>query len=209
MQNEAHINFSFDDGWALDMRIADMLEYYGFYATFYIIVDRVGQENCLTWDQIKELDRRGFTIGSHTVTHPMDMKALYDEELYYEVKNSKEMLETVLGRTVTKFCYPRGRYDERVLAAVEEAGYISARAVGKPGVLEIKNQFEIPGTIHIYQRQEYNGVPILEYAKQIIDKVRAQGGFCEIWGHSREIDQNNLWGVLEDVLKYVKEGEKN
>lgn len=195
---------SWDDGGALDIKIASILKKYKLPAVFYIILDNVGKDGFLTWDQIKDLEKQGFEIGSHTMTHPSDLKVLYDEQLHYEIQNSKDMLEAVLGHPVSKFCYPRGRYDRRVQEFVIKAGYIEARGTGTPGGISIVDKYAVSGSIHIFQRPEYKGVPVLDFAKRTIDTLVAQGGYVNIWGHSQEIQDNNLWDILDDVLKYAQ-----
>jgi hypothetical protein len=76
----------------------------------------------ITWDQVKEMNLAGIDIGSHTVTHPI-LPNVDDQQLRAELVVSKSRLETELGHPVTLFCYPNGSYDERVEAAVREAGY--------------------------------------------------------------------------------------
>ena len=76
----------------------------------------------VTWDQVREMSRGGIEIGSHTVTHPI-LPNVDDEQLRHELVDSKIKLEHELGGPVTLFCYPNGSYDERVEAAVREAGY--------------------------------------------------------------------------------------
>jgi len=115
------ITTSWDDGHRLDLKIVDLLRKYKISGTFYIVVDWVDKEGFLTWGQIKELAKMGFSIGSHTITHPPDLKKLHDEELHYETQNSKDMLETALGLPVRSFCYPRGRVNERVRGFVGAA----------------------------------------------------------------------------------------
>jgi len=195
---------SWDDGGKLDLRIADLLKKYGLGGTFYITLDYIGKDSYMIWDDIKALDSKGFKIGSHTVSHPMDLKACYDEQLHLEIQNSKDMIEVALGHKIESFSYPRGRMDARVRAKVIEAGYLEARGTGKPGVTVVDDKFYLPGTIHIFQRQEYGELSIVEFAKKTINKVKAEGGYCNIWGHSNEIEKNNLWAVLEEVLKYAK-----
>lgn len=197
------IETSWDDGFLLDLKVATLLKKYNMTGVFYIIVDRIGESGYLSWDQVKDLERQGFEIGSHTMSHPSDMKALYEEQLHYEVQNSKDMIETVLGHKIAKFCYPRGRFNEVVQAKVAESGYIEARATGMPGILEVKDKLAIPGTVHIFQRPEYKGVNVLDFAKQIIDRAVKEGGYVNIWGHSKEVDENKLWDVLEEVLAYA------
>lgn len=199
--------FSFDDCWSEDMKAADLLEKYGLRGTFYIIVDAVGKEGHLTWEQIKELDKRGHTIGSHTVTHPSDLKLLYDQDLHYEIQNSKDMLEMVLGHNISEFCYPRGRFDDRVKSFVIRSGYVRARGTGKPGVTQDPDKLALPGTVHFFQRKEYGDLSVKDYAFRTIANVKKNGGYCNLWGHGREITQNNLWDVVEECIKYVAAAE--
>ena len=88
----------------------------------------------MTWEDIKELDAEGHKIGSHSISHPPDLKMLFDEQLHYEIQNSKDFIETALGHDITSFCYPRGRADERVKTKVKKAGYENARGTGTPGI---------------------------------------------------------------------------
>ena len=202
------ITTSWDDGSIYDLKIAALLKKYGLHGIFYITLDYVGKDGFLTWDDIKKLDKDGFEIGSHTISHPMDLKKLYDEDLFVEIQNSKDMLETALGKNIKSFCYPRGRHNERVRQYVVDAGYLEARGTGKPGIIEIKDKFNLPGTIHIYQRKEYGDKSILEFAKETIDKVIKEGGYCNIWGHGNELEKFSLWDILEEILKYASEAIK-
>jgi len=209
MDKKYTIEYSFDDGGVLDLKVADILEKYGLFATFYIIVDKIGKEGFLTWEQVRELEKRGHIIGSHTVTHPSDLKVLYDEPLHYEIQNSKDMIEAVLGHSISKFCYPRGRYDDRVKAFVAKVGYVEARVTGKPGISVIKDKLAIPGTIHIFDRYEYGQQTVVEFAKSTIDRVKKEGGYINVWGHSTELERDHLWGVLEEVLDYASKAINN
>jgi len=198
-----NIETSWDDGSAYDLRIANLLTKYNLKGTFYIVADWVGKRGYLTWEDIKKLDKDGFTIGSHTMTHPQDLKNLYDDELFYEIQTSKDIIETVLGHNINSFCYPRGRTNKKVIDQVIEAGYYEARGTGKPGVIRYMDKYYLPGTIHIFQRPEYKDKLILDFAKETIDRVKKDGGYCNIWGHSREVEKFSLWDILEQVLAYA------
>jgi len=200
---EVELETSWDDGGKLDRRIVDLLNKYKLKGTFYVVLDFIGKEGYMDWNDIKELDQEGFDIGSHTVSHSMDLKMCHDEQLHLEIQNSKDMLETALGHVITRFAYPRGRTDERVKDKVKEVGYLDARGTGKPGILTKEDLFYLPGTIHIFQRPEYGEKDIVTFAHEVLDNLFKNGGYCNIWGHSREIDANNLWDVLEEVLKYA------
>ncbi|HYG58054.1 MAG TPA: polysaccharide deacetylase family protein, partial [Symbiobacteriaceae bacterium] len=53
--------------------------------------------------------------------------------LISEVTESRAVLEEKLGIPVRFFCYPVGRHNDQVVAAVQEAGYVGA-VTTKPGV---------------------------------------------------------------------------
>ena len=199
------IEVSLDDGNKLDLRVADILDKYGQKATFYIVVDWVGKPGFLSWEDIKNLDKRGFEIGSHTISHPSDLKVLYDEDLHYQIQNSKDMIETVLGHEISKFCYPRGRQNERVRQVVANAGYLEARVTGKVGVTEIKDKLQLPGTIHIFPREEYGNRNIVDFANEVFEKIKGEGGYCNVWMHSSDLKEHSLWDTLEGVLSLIKE----
>ncbi|MFM9149401.1 MAG: polysaccharide deacetylase family protein, partial [Solirubrobacterales bacterium] len=50
-----------------------------------------------------------------------------------EMVRSQRILENQFDTLVTNFCYPAGSYDDRVIAAVREAGYRSATST-EPGL---------------------------------------------------------------------------
>jgi peptidoglycan/xylan/chitin deacetylase (PgdA/CDA1 family) len=81
------------------------------------------------------------TIGGHTITHPFLTKCR-NEELTYEIKESKKMLEELSCNVVKYFAYPTGDYDFKVIDAVRAAGYMAAFAENSR---QIGNSlFEIP-----------------------------------------------------------------
>src|SRR5205814_186832 len=85
----------------------------------------------ITWDQASEMDAAGIQIGSHTATHPI-LTRVSDERLRLELSDSRSRIEGMLCRDVDLFCYPNGDYDERVVRAVQTAGYRCAVTV-EPG----------------------------------------------------------------------------
>lgn len=102
-----------------------VFERFGFTATWYIITDRVGTDGYLTWSQVRDMHRRGMSIGSHTVSHK-DLTALNEHELQDEIVRSRQILETNLHGPVTHFCYPYGRHNMAAEYMVAKAGYMTA-----------------------------------------------------------------------------------
>lgn len=95
-------------------------------AAVFVIADAVGGTN--TWDgdmprhrhmnaeQLRQLVREGWGIGSHSRTHPI-LTQLSDGSLDDELGGSKDVLEEMLGVPVRAFAYPGGHRDARVKAA--------------------------------------------------------------------------------------------
>jgi peptidoglycan/xylan/chitin deacetylase (PgdA/CDA1 family) len=75
--------------------------------------------------QVRRLISAGWEIDAHSVTHP-DLTSLDDRQLAYEVAGSRIELRRRFGVPVSFFCYPAGRFDARVIAAVRRAGYLGA-----------------------------------------------------------------------------------
>jgi peptidoglycan/xylan/chitin deacetylase (PgdA/CDA1 family) len=79
----------------------------------------------MTWDQIRQMDRNLIEFGSHTCTHPI-LSTCSDEELVYEIRESRRRISQELQRDVSTFCYPNGMpadFDSRAVSTIESAGY--------------------------------------------------------------------------------------
>jgi len=79
----------------------------------------------LTWLEIEEMSDCGIDFGSHTVTHP-NLTRVRDEELMWELSESKRVLEQRVGRDVRTLAYPigtRSAYDVRVMEAARRCGF--------------------------------------------------------------------------------------
>lgn len=104
------VAFTFDDGFEEHYNlVAPILEKYGFRGTFNVIVDRVGSKGYMTWDQLRDLNRRGHAIENHTMSHPNLVtlsKANKMEDLKREIVLSAERIATEVGRRPTLLCHP-------------------------------------------------------------------------------------------------------
>jgi peptidoglycan/xylan/chitin deacetylase (PgdA/CDA1 family) len=119
---------TFDDGYRDVYRNASaVLHHLHMPATAYVITERIGHggPDFLTWRQLKILERRGITIGSHTVSHA-DLTALDDAHALAELRNSRAALERHLGHRVQWFAYPYGAENKRVVALVRRSRYVLA-----------------------------------------------------------------------------------
>jgi peptidoglycan/xylan/chitin deacetylase (PgdA/CDA1 family) len=75
--------------------------------------------------KVKQLLAAGWEVDAHTFTHP-DLTHVDAARLWHEVDGSRVSIHRTYGIPVDFFCYPGGRYDAAVLAAVRRAGYEGA-----------------------------------------------------------------------------------
>ncbi|MEW5768059.1 MAG: polysaccharide deacetylase family protein [bacterium] len=114
---------TFDDGCVSDFKEAyPVLKRLGQRAVFFVTAGAVGDKGMLNWDQIKEMLDGGMEIGSHTLTHPF-MAALDEEELKYELAESKRVMEEHLEREIDLFSSPTGYHHPAVGKIAKMVGY--------------------------------------------------------------------------------------
>ena len=128
------VALTFDDGYEdFYTQAFPLLKKYQIKATIYIIINRFGQKDYLTKDQVKEMATSGLVeIGSHTFNHP-DLRKLKDKETVFEIKDSRRVLQQISGQAVLTFAYPYGDYTIKDLAVASSSGYLAAVSVD-PGV---------------------------------------------------------------------------
>ena len=115
-----------DDGY-LDLYTTayPILEAHGFTAVAYIVSGFVGTRGYVTSDEILDMDHYGIEIAAHTVNHADLARAPWGW-LNYQLVQSRKWLEHLVGHPVLDMAYPSGRYNDTVIAAVQQAGYYSA-----------------------------------------------------------------------------------
>lgn len=225
----ALLTTSWDDGHALDLRLADLLSRYGFKGTFYVARDYVTPR--LTETQIRDLAAR-HEIGAHTLTHPQ-LTRVAPEQAHAEIAGSRMWLEDVLGQPVTAFCYPRGDTSEQVKALVHAAGFRLARTVQAYSIAHPSDPLAVATTFQVYpfpRRPLRARNPLRPYqplwsalphavrlrltpralsqwtrvALATLERATDTGGVWHLWGHSWEIEQYSLWHSLEECLKMAQ-----
>ena len=113
-----------------------VLERYGLTATIAVPAGLMGKslnwatgidcedngEIVLDEEDIARINRRGYEIISHAVSH-RNLTKIDRAELKTELRESKRILEQTLGHEVDGITYPYGAYNEIVCEAAAKAGY--------------------------------------------------------------------------------------
>jgi peptidoglycan/xylan/chitin deacetylase (PgdA/CDA1 family) len=127
---------TFDDGYRdLYTTVWPVLERLGFTATIFLVAGRIGRPSdwdgqngpraaqLMSWSEIREMARSGFSFGNHTLTHPQ-LPCLNDKQAKREILQSKALIEQNLGTTIDLFSYPYTASDDRIRQMVAESGHI-------------------------------------------------------------------------------------
>ncbi len=120
--NSQTLLFTFDDGGASAIPVADLLETRGWRGHFLITTDYVGKPGFLTASQVRELRSRGHVVGSHSCSHPPRISHCSQIQLDYEWRQSVSVLSDLLGEAVRIASVPGGYYHKRVGEAAAAAG---------------------------------------------------------------------------------------
>jgi peptidoglycan/xylan/chitin deacetylase (PgdA/CDA1 family) len=127
------IVISFDDGYlSYYTHALPVLRKLGWPGVLNLEVDNVLTSGDISRSQVRALIRAGWELDSHTLTHP-DLTRVSATRLRRELVQSRAFLRSHFGVPVDFFCYPAGRYDATVEAAVRAAGYRLATTT-QPGV---------------------------------------------------------------------------
>ncbi len=124
------IVLTFDDGYRDFLTTAvPVLKQRAFPATLFVATNQINRsERFLTTNDLHRVRSIGFTIGSHTMTHP-DLTNLDDRTLAHELNESRTLIAES-GGTFFSFAYPGGTFTRRERDAVMHAGYDCALIVG-------------------------------------------------------------------------------
>ncbi|MGB2874719.1 MAG: polysaccharide deacetylase family protein [Gaiellaceae bacterium] len=132
---------SFDDGYLSDYTVAlPTLRRFGWAGVLNLVVHNVTPGDITSW-QVRQLIAAGWEIDAHTISH-VDLTGLSPAQLQREVAGSRGDLRRMFGQPVDFFCYPAGRYNSQVVAAVRSAGYLGATTVN-PGLARPADPFTL------------------------------------------------------------------
>ncbi|MBP8979760.1 MAG: polysaccharide deacetylase family protein [Syntrophobacterales bacterium] len=200
---------TWDDGLVADIGLIGILRRHQAKATFCLNPGLYHDRRSLGWvrdgREVWRLSRgelravyAGLEIASHSMTHP-DLTALSREQLHWEVRASREVLEDIFRQPVTGFVYPFNACNEAVREAVHAAGYRWTRG---PRQQEEDDPEPPPVTGDLWELP-----PSCHYLApdfwRLYDRQRLRNGVFFFWGHSYELDGPESWQEFEERIRGI------
>lgn len=176
------ISIACDDSYLSQFtQLKTALDRYGWGATAYTIVDRLGVAGFMTLDNLKELERiHGWEIGGHSYTmanHGIGYGNMTDSEVEDDIRKLKTWLVDHNFIGADHMAYPLGSYS---IAAQEVIGKYFA--TGRTVTNRLIETVRPSDRMRLRSLSVSNTIP-LSTAKALVDKVAAQKGWGIITFH--------------------------
>lgn len=203
-------NVTYDDGVVQDIPFVQLLNRYGLKGTFHL--NSRLMEQGFTWVHpcglpIRRLSPeqamglyRGHEIASHTATHPY-MEHLSDAALWDELMTDKRNLERWFGQEVQGFAVPFDFYNDRIEACVKACGFTYARISEESRSFAPQKDYYRwrSGMFHLSHDLQDFVTAFLATGKEL--------AFCQIVGHSYDLDTENRWELMEDIFRAIRQAD--
>src|SRR5687767_10681597 len=175
------ICLTMDDGYKDNFeRAFPILQRYGIPATIFLVTSTVDTARHLSWDEVNIMHREKVGFGSHTVHH-YDLPGLSVNQLDYELRESRRVIESKLLERISAIAYPSGRYNDTVVQRARLAGYEAGWKKGGGPVQPGAEMFLLPRvrvngstTLKDFRRKVWSGVYTLAERRERIRRVAAR-----------------------------------
>jgi hypothetical protein len=203
------LTLSYDDGVTTDIRLVHLMEQYGIKGTFNINTGcfaaeekeypkgefgRMTRQQCLDLFKSKNVE-----VAGHGVKHKR-LSMITNDEMYEEIVRDKQEIERMFKVPCRGWAYAKGRYNDRVVKALENAGIVYARTVERHERFEISHDWlRLASTCHHYAED----LPELTDAFLLDEPNAERSKLFYLWGHSYEFETADKWYVIENFFEKV------
>jgi len=208
MKAARYLIFSFDDGVQDDRRLVQLLNQYGFRATFFLnglfdehsaaFEDEGATVVHLAYDQLYSL-YQGHEVAVHSWSHP-DLTQLTREAVIDELERSRTWIFNLFGIIPFGVAYPFGAYDSKTAEVIKQLGFKYARTIDNASDFFISSDpyFHHP-TAH-FLTKDFD----LLLNNFLSTPLKNDPLILHFWGHSYELTGHDQWEAFEQKLIQLK-----
>lgn len=113
---------TFDDGCKSDLINAELLARKKLTAMFFISTANIGKHGYLNEDEIRELQKLGMSIGSHSHDH-LRLNTMPMVDAVKQMSQSKLCLEEITKHSIDAIAFPGGGYNRETIRAAREVNF--------------------------------------------------------------------------------------
>lgn len=215
------IIFSWDDGAKEDLKLLDLLAKHSISSMLFIPAHNP-ERSVLDKREILQVINSGQEVGAHTFSH-LYLTQINKNDIAQELTKGKSFLEDIIGEEVNHFCFPGGFYNTNII--YESLKLFKSVRTAKSCYLQ-NSQYIINPTFHFFDRgyrsllfhsfknspqifklllrnnKNFNYFDFLKITLDTLSRKNKDFDF-HIWGHSWELENENLWIKLDSFLNYV------
>ncbi|NCB38089.1 MAG: polysaccharide deacetylase family protein [Erysipelotrichia bacterium] len=132
---ENQVVITFDDGFktVYDYAFPAMQEA-GFKGIVCVYPSFIGSRLAMTWQQLKELIKAGWSVECHSMSHT-NLSSLHEDParekafLQHEIVAARQIIESKLGNRVKLMVWPYGVYTQNTIQTIKDADFAGAMTV--------------------------------------------------------------------------------
>ena len=206
------VTFSYDDGVAQDIRLAEIFNNHGLKGTFNINTGFLGIDIGRTRMTVSDIQKYILDAGHEVAVHGEYHRAPGKQSAVIGIQdalNCRVGLEKLFNRIIRGMAYPdsgvtnfqNGMDYQTVKTYLEYLGIAYSRSLAADN-----NTFQMPQDWHNWiPTMHHNNPNSLAWAEELVNlPIHPNIGqqfprLCYIWGHSYEFDNNDNWAHIEKL----------
>jgi len=135
-------------------------------------INNTSSDLLMNWEDISKCYKNNFIIGNHSMSHFNLDKIINKEKLFYEIVESKSIIENKIGVKINIFAFPNGFYNNDVLEIVKQNyKYILLCQDMTTSISNHKNYYILP-RINIskndYKEEFFRSLGFHQFVKKIL-----------------------------------------